>query len=607
MTPFEHSLRTIIDTIPVLAWTARPDGSIDFFNQQWVEYTGMSVEEAVDWGWKVAKHPDDLPHIFDVFENAARSGQSFEVEGRVRRRDGVFRWFLIRGNPLRDASGNIVKWYGTDVDIEDRKKMEEVTRANEQNLRMIIDHIPGSVFTANATGELEVINHQAAVYTGTTAEEIKSWRTNGTLHPDDRPRLKESWDNAMRTGQPVDLEVRSRAADGVYRWLHLRNRPQCDADGRVVRWYNLVTDIDTRKKAETELAKAFEEIQKLKDRLQDENFVLKEQIDRAFMFDEIVGSSPALRAVLSKIVKVAPTDATVLLTGETGTGKELVARAIHEGSQRKNQAFVSVNCAAIPSSLIESELFGHEKGAFTGATQRRRGRFELAQGGTIFLDEVGELLPDTQTALLRVLQEREVERVGGSQPIKVDVRVIAATNRDLAADVAAGIFRTDLFYRLNVLPIELPPLRERREDIELLVKHFAERYARKVGKKVPEIDDKSMDLLQKYSWPGNVRELQNLIERALILHEPGAVFIQPSWLSGPWIHSTANSPSNGLKKSAHEEKVLIQTALQESGGQVSGPRGAAVRLGIPRSTLESKIRALRIDKHLYASGTSASR
>ena len=471
MTALEHPLQTIIDTIPVLAWSARPDGSIDFFNQQWADYTGMRPDEALDWGWKVAKHPNDLPRILEVFENAARTGQPFEVEGRIRRRDGVFRWFLIRGNPLHDASGNILRWYGTDVDIEDRKHAEE-------------------------------------------------------------------------------------------------------------------------------------EIKQLKDRLQDENVVLKEQIDQVFMFDEIVGSSLALKAVFSNIVKVAPTDATVLITGETGTGKELVARAIHKSSQRKNHAFVSVNCAAIPPSLIQSELFGHEKGAFTGAVQRRRGRFELAQGGTIFLDEVGELLPDTQTALLRVLQEREFERVGSSQLIKVDVRVIAATNRDLPADVAAGIFRSDLYYRLNVLPIEIPPLRKRKADIQLLVRYFAERYARKAGKKIPEIDKTSMDLLLNYNWPGNVRELQNLIERALILDDPTTFFIQPSWLSGSSTQSTANSQSNGFKKSAHEQKVLIQAALRESSGQVSGPRGAAARLGIPRTTLESKIKSLRINKHLYISGTS---
>jgi PAS domain S-box-containing protein len=466
MTPFDNSLQTIIDTIPVLAWSARPDGSIDFFNQQWANYTGMSPDKALDWGWKVAKHPEDLPHILEVFENAARTGQPFEVEGRIRRRDGVFRWFLIRGNPLRDRSGTIVRWYGTDVDIEDRRHAQET-------------------------------------------------------------------------------------------------------------------------------------LKQLKDRLQDENVVLKEQIDQVFMFDEIVGSSPALKAVLSNIVKVAPSDSTVLITGETGTGKERVARAIHRSSPRKNHAFICVNCAAIPSSLITSELFGHEKGAFTGAVQRRRGRFEQAEGGTILLDEVGELLPDTQTALLRVLQEREFERVGGSQPIKVDVRVIAATNRDLPTDVAAGIFRSDLYYRLNVLPIEIPPLRERKEDIPALVKYFAELYARKAGKKVPEIDKKSMDLLLSYSWPGNIRELQNLIERAIILRYLTTPFIEPSWLSSSPTQATANSQSNGFKKSTQEQKALIQAALHESGGQVSGPQGAAARLSIPRSTLESKIKAFRINKNLF--------
>src|SRR5882762_6739476 len=283
--------------------------------------------------------------------------------------------------------------------------------------------------------------------------------------------------------------------------------------------------------ARGELEKALGEIQRLKDRLQDENLVLREQIDQALMFEEIVGASPVLRAVLSQVSKVAPTNSTVLLTGETGTGKELIARAIHKRSQRSSRAFVSVNCAAIPSSLIASELFGHEKGAFTGATQRRLGRFELAEEGTLFLDEVGELPAETQIALLRVLQEREFERVGGNQPIRVNVRVVAATNRDLEAAIAAGTFRSDLFYRLNVFPIEMPPLRERREDIPLLVGYFIERYARKEGKSFQAVSKKSLDLLQSYPWPGNIRELQNVIERSSIVSSGDIFSVDESWLS----------------------------------------------------------------------------
>src|SRR6201987_5697594 len=265
------------------------------------------------------------------------------------------------------------------------------------------------------------------------------------------------------------------------------------------------------------LESAVEELELLRERLYRENLALRDEVDRVSMFEEIVGTSAALKAALSRVIKVAATDSTVLITGETGTGKELVARAIHRRSDRSSRAFVNVNCAAIPRDLIASELFGHEKGAFTGATQQRLGRFELAEGGTIFLDEVGELLPDTQVALLRVLQEHEFERVGGSRSIHADVRVIAATNRDLQAAIAGGTFRADLFYRLNVFPIEVPPLRKRKEDIPMLVEYFVKRYAEKAGKHICKIDNNTLEQCQSYAWPGNIRELQNIVERSVIL------------------------------------------------------------------------------------------
>ena len=315
------------------------------------------------------------------------------------------------------------------------------------------------------------------------------------------------------------------------------------------------------------------------------------------MFEEIVGTSPALQTVLSRISKVAPTDSTVLITGETGTGKELVARAIHRRSNRASRAFVSVNCAAIPRDLIASELFGHEKGAFTGAMQRRVGRFELAEGGTIFLDEVGELLPDTQVALLRVLQEREFERVGGRQSIRVDVRVVAATNRDLKAAVANGTFREDLYYRLNVFPLEMPPLRARRTDIPLLVEYFIDRYARKAGKNIRSVDKKTLQLLQSYPWPGNIRELQNIIERSVIVCETEIFTVDESWLSQQSHDERSGGKLYLSQKLAAKEKEVIEEALRESQGRVFGPSGAAAKLGIARSTLESKIQSLNINKN----------
>jgi len=361
----------------------------------------------------------------------------------------------------------------------------------------------------------------------------------------------------------------------------------------------LTKEVLERQRAENDLEKAFEEIKRLKDRLHDENVALREEIDKASMFEEIVGTSPPLRTVLSRVSKVAPSDSSVLITGETGTGKELVARAIHRRSGRSLRAFVSVNCAAIPRDLIASELFGHEKGAFTGAVQRRLGRFELAEGGTIFLDEIGELPAETQIALLRVLQEHEFDRVGGVESIRTNVRVIAATNRDLEVAIAAGTFRSDLFYRLNVFPIEMPSLRERREDISLLVEYFIDRYARKAGKSFQAVNKKSLDLLQSYPWPGNIRELQNVIERSVIVCETENFSVDESWLSRRPVAIEQNSRLDVLKPRPSQEKAIIEGALRESGGRVYGPSGAAAKLGVPRSTLESKIRSLKINKNRF--------
>jgi formate hydrogenlyase transcriptional activator len=352
-----------------------------------------------------------------------------------------------------------------------------------------------------------------------------------------------------------------------------------------MRWYAAGTDIEDRKQAEQ--------------RLQHENIALREELDKTSMFEEIVGTSPALQTVLSRVSKVALTDSTVLITGETGTGKELVARAIHRRSHRSSRAFVSVNCAAIPRDLVASELFGHEKGAFTGAGQQHLGRFELAGGGTIFLDEVGELPAETQIVLLRVLQEHEFERVGGTRSIHTDVRVIAATNRDLEAAIATGAFRNDLFYRLNVFPIEMPPLRNRREDIPMLVEYFIDRYARKAGKSIRRMNKKSMDLLQAYPWPGNIRELQNVIERSVIVCDTEIFSVDESWLSRQSPSAGPISPHELSQKLAAQEKEMIEAALRESGGRVFGPVGAAAKLGMPRSTLESKIRSLKINKNRF--------
>ena len=881
-----QNVRLVVDAIPTLAWSARSDGSADFFNQRWLDYTGLSTEQAHDWGWTVALHPDDVNGLADYWRSVLTSGAPGEMEARLRRFDGVYRWFLFRATPSFDNDGEIVKWFGTNTDIEDRKRAEcllagenlvlemtakgnpleailealcrvveqtasgclcsvllfdpsaseiqqavapslpssyndhfpgipvdrecgpctqaarsktqvivsdvasdtrwdtygwrtsalthglkacwstvilasnglvlgtfaiywrEPRRPNEQDqkiieqithiaavaierkrnesalhgseerFRLIVDTIPGFVFTLSAAGKVELLNRQALEYFGTTIEEWKNSPNFGHVHPDDLPRVMDAYRGWLETGQPQDLELRQRRADGVYRWFQSRALPARDLDGRVTGWYILLTDIDDRKRAEGELAKAFEEkarseaelrtiidaipqligaigtdgtflfanravleytgltkeemksgnfrqvfhpedLERLRDeraaalarggpfeyelrvrrsrddqyrwflvqynplrdeqgeiirwyatatdiddrkqaedKTRQENFVLREQIDQVFMFEEIVGSSPALKTVLSSIVKVAPTDSTVLITGETGTGKELIARAIHKHSQRANKVFISVNCASIPGSLIASELFGHEKGAFTGALQRREGRFELANSGTIFLDEIGELPAEAQIALLRVLQERQFERVGSSKVISTDVRIIAATNRDLSAAIAARGFRADLFYRLNVFPIDVPSLRDRREDIPMLVEYFVKRYAEKARKKkISKIDKNTLKLCQSYDWPGNIRELQNIVERSVILCTGDTFWIDEAWLS------TQNAPRTGSSSPLTQnlrnyEKELIEGALAETKGKVAGPRGAAVKLGIPPSTLHLKIKQLKIEKRI---------
>jgi formate hydrogenlyase transcriptional activator len=363
-------------------------------------------------------------------------------------------------------------------------------------------------------------------------------------------------------------------------WLGDEYNPLSDESGKITRWYVTAPDIEGQKRTE--------------ERLQNENLALRGEIDRSSLFEEIVGSSKPIHQLLKQVEKVAPSDSTVLILGETGTGKELIARALHRRSKRANRPFIRVNCAAIPQSLIASELFGHERGAFTGALQRRVGRFEAANGGTLFLDEVGELPMETQIALLRVLQEKEFERVGSNHPISVDVRVIAATNRDLRAAVAAGTFRADLFYRLNVFPIAVPSLHDRVDDIPLLVEYFVARYSKEAGKSIRHIGKQTLESLRRYHWPGNIRELQNIVERAVILSETDTFVVDDSWLKG---ESAESSPKRGLSALEDSEVEMIEAALAETHGRISGLSGAAAKLGIPRQTLESKIRRLGIDKY----------
>ena len=594
----EAELRQTLDFAPQLIAVYGPNRERLHANRGALDYLGFSLEEwcrEPDRGFIL--HPDDRERVREYTDRSVSSGSAYEQEFRLRKKDGSYRWFLARYNPVRDDKGQIRRWYVACTDIEDRKqaedtvrhenvalkRAEEKIREQEAELRQMLDSTPQYLGVLGADGSPIYANRASLDYLGMSLDE---WRQRGAIgdevHPDDVERLAR----ASSSGSAYELELRVRNGEGVFRWFLSRFNPLYGQKGQISRWYVASTDIEDRKRAE--------------ERLRQENVALREEIAKASMFEEIVGTSPALRTVLSLISKVGPSDSTVLITGETGTGKELVARAIHKHSQRSSQAFISVNCAATPRDLIASELFGHEKGAFTGAMQQRLGRFELASRGTIFLDEVGELPAETQIALLRVVQEREFERVGGTRRIRADVRVIAATNRDLEAAIRAGSFRSDLFYRLNVFPIEIPALRERKEDIPLLVEYFVDHYARKQSKSIRGVQKKTLELLQSYPWPGNVRELQNVIERSVILCETETFSIDESWLPQQPIVTAALQQHTELPRRLEaQEKEMIEAALKEAQGRVSGPTGAAAKLGIPRSTLESKIRSLRINKNRF--------
>ncbi len=855
----ERELRDVVNTVPAHVWSTSPKGEVDFVNDRWLQFTGLALDEAFGWKWEAVLHPDDRARVVADWHTAAKNGQAMESEARVRRADGEYCWWFIRNVPLRDETGKLVRWYGTAIDIEDRKRAEQALRKSEERWRSVFENSAIGVALTDLNGRFLATNHVYQTIVGYAEEELRevyfldithedyrqaNWalitelvegkrrqfqiekkyrRKDGSLiwvsnnvslvpgtervprfimaltediterkraeqarrrseaylaegqrlaktgswayspaaekgiywsdemlrifgldpqrsnlpdreeflrlvHPEDRDRFNERIDKAFRekadfvqdyrivltdgtvkhihgighpvldetgniieyVGTDVDVTERKRAEeklrrseadlleaqrisqtgswkldassgtvtvspqmfrifgvkpdedtstpefwfsrnhledqkriqelfersriqktdydaeyrivlpDGAIKHLHAVGHPVLNESGDLVEFVGTAIDVTEQARARIELEKAFEEIKRLKDRLHDENLALREQIDQAFMFEEIVGASPALQTVLSSVVKVAPTDSTVLITGETGTGKELIARAIHKHSQRSGQAFISVNCASIPSSLIASELFGHEKGAFTGAVQRRQGRFELAHSGTIFLDEVGDLPAETQVALLRVLQERQFERVGGNRTLPTDVRVIAATNRDLTEAIGAGTFRADLFYRLNVFPIEVPPLRKRKEDIPMLVEYFVKRYAEKAGKQICKIDNKTLELCLSYAWPGNIRELQNIVERSVILCSGDTFWIERAWLASaqPPRQELAGPLPDTLQ---NQEKEMIEAALAESKGKVAGPEGAAAKLGIPRSTLDSKIKQLGIKKHRFIS------
>jgi PAS domain S-box-containing protein len=525
-------------------------------------------------------HPEDRDFVAEEISRMLSEHRGYDFTKRIVRPDGEVRNVRCVGVPAGDG------FVGTGIDVTEQERLTRALRTSQEELRKILDLTPQLVGVFGPNRERLYANKMALDYVGLTLDEWCRLPTGSETHPDDYERLRSQRERGWLGSSAYEVELRLRGRDGIYRWHLVRYNPVHDDEGKVLRWYVAFSDIEDRKRDE--------------ERLQRENIALREQINQASMFEEIIGTSAPLKKVLTQVSKVAPSDSTVLVLGETGTGKELIARAIHERSRRAARAFIGVNCAAIPASLIASELFGHEKGAFTGAVQRRLGRFEAAHGGTIFLDEVGDLPMDIQIALLRVLQEHEIERIGSNKPVPLDVRVIAATHRDLQKLVSEGIFRRDLFYRLNVVPITMPALRERAADIPLLVEYFIARFGRKAGKKFRTIEKKTLEALKAYDWPGNVRELQNVIERAVTLSDSETFAVDEAWLKREPSETSLSNTALSDDIMARE-KEIIETALAQSRGRVAGPAGAAAKLALPTSTLDSKIKRLRIDKYRFKS------
>jgi PAS domain S-box-containing protein len=584
----EDKIRRLVDAGILGIFIANLEGEIVEANQAFLQLFQYDREDLASGRlrWEDMT-PAELRERDQLAITEAQATGFFQpYEKQFFRKDGS-RLPVLLGGALFQNSNEGVSFV---LDLSEQKRAEEKIREQEVEFRQILDLAPQLVAVYGPSREGLYASRVMLDYLGLSLEEWRlRFKFGDALHPDDSEQAIGHFDHAVSSGAGFDTELRLRKSDGTYRWFLARANPVCDDKGQAKRWYVALTDIEDRKR--------------LEHKLQQENVALREEIDKASMFEEIVGTSRPLKAVLSRIARVGPTDSTVLITGETGTGKELIARAVHKRSQRSSRPFVSVNCAALPPTLVSSELFGHEKGAFTGATQRRLGRFEMADGGTIFLDEVGELLLDTQAALLRVLQEREFERVGGGRSIQINVRVIAATNRDLNAALTNGTFRGDLLYRLNVFPIDVPPLRERKDDILMLVEYFVQRYASRAGKNIRSIDQNTLDLLQSYDWPGNIRELQNVIERSIILSSADIFSVDELWLSGRTSPQASRvEASSALIVEPRSEREIIEAALAETRGRVSGPSGAAAKLRIPASTLETRIKALKINKQQFKFG-----
>jgi PAS domain S-box-containing protein len=539
--------------------------------------------------------PEGGQNLAAICRRVLETGEPYEVVDELstirRTPDGplesaYFSWSLHRVRLPGDEGWGLLN---TAWETTERKQADEALRQSEERFRNMADTAPVMIWVAGTDKLCIYLNKPWLDFTGRSIdEELDSGWAEG-IHSDDFERCLETYNSAFDRRELFTMEYRLRRADGTFRWVFDTGAPRFSSTGEFLGYIGSCVDITDRKESEVALRTALEEVNQLKNQLHEENIYLREEIKLEHNFSEIVGHGDAIKYVLHKIEQVAPTDSTILIMGETGTGKELAARAIHGESLRRDRPLVKVNCAALTASLIESELFGHEKGAFTGATSRKIGRFELADGATIFLDEIGELPLELQVKLLRVIQEGEFERLGGTRTIKVNVRLIAATNRHLWEEVQKGRFREDLWYRLNVFPITMPPLNQRGEDIPLLVEHFVSRFSKKMGKKITSVAPATLNALRNYSWPGNVRELANVIERAVINNGDTVLRI-------PNISEAlrAEEKSTSDKTLEEMEREYIITVLDNTGGRIEGPHGAARILGLHPSTLRSRMAKLKI-------------
>ena len=600
--PMQDDFAQLIHGFPVMVCALSTDGLIKVWNQECERITGYPAHEVTGSTTAVSQiFTSANVSVLPVGWDESVPVQQYRTwEGEITTKDGSSRYISICYRFRRDFFVEGPHIWCVGLDITGKIRAYHKLQREQERLSLAVQAAKiGFWDWSAATGEVFYSPECFALAGFAPMEFMPSYEKWLELaHPEDRSRIQNRVLECVQGGNPdFAVEFRMKGKDGQYQWLFTQGRVfDRDADGMATRITGVVFDRDVRKRTEQDLKNALAKVEELKKDLEEENLQLKQELQGGFQFDDIISASETYRRVLQQVEQVAPTDTTVLILGETGTGKELVARSVYRLSKRAVRPLVKVNCAALPESLIESELFGHEKGAFTGAYARKIGRFELADGGTLFLDEIGELPLEMQVKLLRVLQEGEFEPLGSNHTRKVDVRIIAATNRNLEEAVANGEFRADLYYRLNVFPIVNPPLRERREDIPLLAKYFTNKYAAKTNKKITSVSKKTLQLLEMRPWPGNIRELENIIERAVVLNHGPKLEIS-EWQENSILGNTQTpNPEAGFETLAQHERKHIVAALARTNGRVTGASGAGKLLGINDKTLQSRMRKLGLSR-----------